>query len=69
MIVENQALFEGPNSYVAQLDKDLRKEFADIKGLSRTNLFYMREFYQFYTGNNSVQQLVGVNKNPITEFK
>ena len=39
MIEDNQELFEGRNSYVAQLEKDLRAEFPDIKGFSRTNLF------------------------------
>ena len=62
MIADNQALFEGRNSYVAQLEKDLRDEFPDIKGFSRSNLFYMRKFYQFYAGDISVQQLVGLNE-------
>jgi len=63
MIAENQALFEGRNNYVAQLEKDLKAEFPNIKGFSRSNLFYMRKFYQFYLGEISVQQLVGLNEN------
>jgi len=59
MIADNQELFEGRNSYVAQLEKDLRAEFPDMKGFSRSNLFYIRKFYQFYS-DNSVQQLVGL---------
>ena len=61
MIAENQELFEGKNSYVAQLERDLRAEFPDIKGFSRSNLFYIRKFYQFYQ-DVSVQQLVGLKE-------
>ena len=61
MIANNQALFEGRNNYVSQLEKDLRAEFPDMKGFSRSNLFYIRKFYQFYS-DSSVQQLVGLNE-------
>jgi len=63
MIADNQTLFEGRNSYVEQLAKDLRAEFPEMKGFSRSNLFYIRKFYQFYA-NTSVQQLVGLNESP-----
>jgi len=59
MIAENQALFEGRNNYVEQLAKDLRAEFPEMKGFSRSKLFYIRKFYQFYA-IPSVQQLVGL---------
>lgn len=61
-IAENQALFEGRNNYVYQLVDDLKKAFPDTNGFSRTNLFSIRKFYQFYT-ENSVQQVVGLNEN------
>ena len=61
MIAENQALFEGRNNYVEQLAKDLRAEFPKMKGFSRSNLFYIRKFHQFYA-NSSVQQLVGLSE-------
>lgn len=61
MIADNQALFEGRNNYVEQLAKDLRAEFPEMTGLSRTNLFYIRKFYQIYAGA-SVQQVVGLNE-------
>jgi predicted nuclease of restriction endonuclease-like (RecB) superfamily len=64
MIAENQELFLGRNNYVAQLEKDLRAEFPDLKGFSRSNLFYIRKFYQFYSGS-SVQQLVGLKESSI----
>jgi predicted nuclease of restriction endonuclease-like (RecB) superfamily len=60
MIADNQTLFEGRNNYVEQLAKDLRAEFPEMKGFSRTNLFYIRKFYQFYS-NTSIQQHVGLN--------
>lgn len=62
MIADNQELFEGRNNYVTQLEMDLRAEFPDIKGFSRSNLFYIRRFYQFYA-RSSVQQVVGLNEN------
>lgn len=58
MIAENQALFEGRNNYVEQLAKDLRSAFPEMKGFSRTNLFFIRKFYQFYSGSASVLQAV-----------
>lgn len=75
MISENQALFEGRNNYVDQLANDLRKAFPEMKGFSRTNLFYARKFYKFYSPPSelpkselhiydqdiSVQQPVGLN--------
>ena len=63
MIAENQVLFEGRNNYVEQLAKDLRTEFPEMKGFSRSNLFYIRKFYQFYSAA-SVQQPVGLNDIP-----
>lgn len=61
MIANNQALFEGRNNYVEKLANDLRTEFPDMKGFSRSNLFYIRKFYQFY----SVQQPAELNKIPL----
>lgn len=62
MIADNQELFEGRNNYVAQLEKDLRAEFPNMKGFSRANLFFIRKFYQFYS-DPSVEQLVRLNEN------
>lgn len=33
---------------IGQIAKDLKNEFPDIEGFSRTNLFSMRQFYAFY---------------------
>ena len=48
---------------VEVLSKDLKKLFPHQKGFSRSNLFYMKKWYEFYTSNEieieKVQQLVG----------
>ncbi len=45
---------------VERLARDLRAEFPDIKGFSRTNLFNMRRVYLAWEGaSETVQQLVG----------
>lgn len=39
---------------------DLKEEFPNLTGFSRSNLFYMRQFYNYYCeSNEKVQQLVG----------
>lgn len=44
---------------VEQVAKDLQKAFPDIKGLSRSNLYNTKKFYQFYQ-DEIVQQPVGL---------
>ena len=44
---------------IERLANDLRREFPDMKGLSRANLFYMRAFADAYPDVSIVQQLVG----------
>ncbi len=50
-------------SVVEQLSKDLKIEFPNQKGFSRSNLFSMKKWFEFYTNSNldikKVQQLVG----------
>lgn len=46
------------NKLIEQVAKDLQSEFPDMKGLSKRNLFYAKEFYIFYH-NEIVQQDVG----------
>ncbi|MBK0384244.1 DUF1016 family protein [Pedobacter sp. SD-b] len=46
------------NKLIAQVSKDLKHEFPDIKGVSRSNLFYCKKFYEFYS-SKIVQQVVG----------
>jgi predicted nuclease of restriction endonuclease-like (RecB) superfamily len=44
---------------IEQLSKDLRSEFPEMKGLSRTNLLYMRAFADAYPDLQIVHQLGG----------
>jgi predicted nuclease of restriction endonuclease-like (RecB) superfamily len=50
-------------SVVEQLSKDLKTEFPDQKGFSRSNLFSMKQWFEFYVASNNdiekIQQLVG----------
>ncbi len=44
---------------VTQLAKDLKREFPDMKGFSRTNLMYMRSFAEAWPDEAIVHQLGG----------
>ena len=44
---------------IERLARDLHTEFPDIKGLSRTNLLYMRAFAEAWPDESFVQQVVG----------
>ncbi|QQE67732.1 hypothetical protein GFS31_44450 (plasmid) [Leptolyngbya sp. BL0902] len=44
---------------VARLAKDLRREFPEIKGFSRSNLLYMRAFAEAWLDKQIVQRTVG----------
>lgn len=44
---------------IDRLSQDLRQEFPELKGLSRTNLMYMRAFAEAYSEEQIVQQVVG----------
>ena len=48
------------NGFFKQLSQDLLLDFPDMKGFSTSNLYYIRQFYQFYTqGSSNFQQVVG----------
>jgi predicted nuclease of restriction endonuclease-like (RecB) superfamily len=44
---------------IERLAKDLKREFPDMKGFSRSNLLYMRAFAEAYPDEQIVQQVVG----------
>lgn len=46
-------------SVVENLAKDLQAEFADMRGLSTTNLWYMAQFYTEYSNIEFLQSLIG----------
>ena len=58
-ILERQAQEGWGAKVISKLAKDLKAEFPEMKGLSRTNLLYMRAFADTYTDEQIVQQLVG----------
>lgn len=47
-ITEKQAAHAWGSKYVEQLAADLKKGFPGLKGFSKRNLMYMRQFYQYY---------------------
>jgi predicted nuclease of restriction endonuclease-like (RecB) superfamily len=58
-ILERQAAEGWGSKVVERLAKDLRAEFPEMKGLSRTNLLYMRSFAEAWPEEAIVQQVVG----------
>ena len=73
-IVEKNAIAKWGDGVVKQLSLDLRNAFPDVKGFSSRNLYYMKEWYEFYClGENKKEILhqVGAklqeteNQNPI----
>ena len=55
--IQNAHWGEGIIKHIAS---DLKAEFPNLTGFSRSNLFYMRQFYGFYChADEKVQQLVG----------
>jgi predicted nuclease of restriction endonuclease-like (RecB) superfamily len=59
MIVERQDAEGWGKSVVERLSIDLRQEFPGVSGFSVQNLWYMRQFYSEYHGNERLQPLVG----------
>jgi predicted nuclease of restriction endonuclease-like (RecB) superfamily len=59
-IIEKQEVEKWGSSVVERLSRDLKREFPEMNGFSRTNLFAMRQFYLFYKNSPQfVQQVVG----------
>jgi predicted nuclease of restriction endonuclease-like (RecB) superfamily len=70
MIIKKQVEAKWGDFLIEKLAIDLRGEFPNMKGFSRRNLFYIKQWVQFYTGKTrlvqqpvalirKVQQLVG----------
>lgn len=59
MIVGEQEVRGWGSSVVEQLSKDLKREFPDVQGFSRPQLFFMRQFFLYYkVADEKVLQLV-----------
>ncbi|OYU95605.1 MAG: hypothetical protein CFE21_10710 [Bacteroidetes bacterium B1(2017)] len=57
-IVEKQKQYGWGKSVVETLSKDLQNEFPGVQGYSARNLWYMRNFFDQYSGNSKLQPLV-----------
>lgn len=62
-ICEQEELSNWGDGLIEQLSIDLLKEFPEVKGFSRTNLYYIKKWYIFYAKNEFVPQLVGQMKH------
>jgi hypothetical protein len=59
-IVARQMETTWGSGFFEQLSKDLLLEFPDLKGFSTSNLYYIKQFYQFYSQSVSIfQQVAG----------
>lgn len=47
------------DDFIGQIEKDIKKDLPNIKGFSRTNLFYMKKCYIFFEENKTFPQAVG----------
>jgi len=64
-ITEKQKHKNWGDAVIDQLSKDLRTIFPDVKGFSRSNLFYIKKWYLFYSEQNKfIQQAVGQSTLP-----
>lgn len=59
-IIAKQTESDWGDQIVTQLSKDLSGEFPEIKGFSRSNVFNIRKWYQFYQSEPIVQQAGGL---------
>lgn len=59
-IAEKESNSNWGDGLIEQLSIDLLKAFPEIKGFSRTNLFYIKKWYLFYT-QNTVQDFIATS--------
>ena len=58
-IVSRQMESVWGSGFFERLSKDLRQEFPDMKGFSERNLYYIKQFYEFYNSKISDFQQPG----------
>lgn len=56
-VVSNTATWG--NNWIGQLSKDLKNDFPDMEGFSKTNLYNIKRFYQFYSDDVFFHQAGG----------
>jgi predicted nuclease of restriction endonuclease-like (RecB) superfamily len=60
MIAERQLQTNWGDNLIRQIAADLKKEFPDVSGFSRSNLYAIKQFYLFYKDTPEfVQQVAG----------
>lgn len=59
IIAERQQTNGWGKAVVENLAKDLQTEFPGMRGFSAQNLWYMRQFYLTYIGNQKLQSMIG----------
>ena len=64
-IVEKQEKAKWGSGFIEQLSKDLRAEFPEMTAFSRTNMIYVRKFYQFYKPELILPQDQDLNNNSL----
>lgn len=57
-IVQKCAIKRWGDAVVKQLSLDLRRAFPDVKGFSSRNLYYMKEWYEFYCVGKGKQEIL-----------
>jgi predicted nuclease of restriction endonuclease-like (RecB) superfamily len=57
-IVEKQENTQWGSGFIEQLSKDLKEEFPEMGGFSKYNLYHLRSFYLFYSGQFSIVEQV-----------
>ena len=58
-IVVRQMDSKWGGKFFQEVSRELKSEFPDIQGFSRTNLYYMRQFYLFYSQMEEIVHQVG----------
>ena len=67
-VLEKQRKEEWGSKIIEKIAKDLKNEFPDMTGLSRSNMFYMRKFAEIYE-KELIQQPVGlIGRLPFLEI-
>ena len=57
-IVQKNAAARWGDGVVNQLSLDLRYEFPDVSGFSVRNLYYMKEWYEFYCADDDRKEIL-----------
>jgi predicted nuclease of restriction endonuclease-like (RecB) superfamily len=58
-IVAKQAETVWGSGVFAKISNDIREAFPDLKGFSKSNLYYMKQFYLFYNQENLIGRQAG----------